>query len=187
MLEYADYQETITPDQLLDLMITTSSRQSVRLGEIASYDFVPAVNQILRNEGNISIKVGSDVKDVTLTGEIFDKILLYADSYDFPEGISYLKSGENAENSDLIISTVTSFFVALILIFTILVLQFNSYSQPAIILYSVILAMLGVNIGLFLTGNPYSMPFAIGFISLMGIVVNDAIILIDTINKNLKR
>ena len=69
----------------------------------------------------------------------------------------------------------------------ILVFQFNSYSQPLMILYTVVLATLGVNIGLFVTGNPYSMTFGIGFIALTGIVVNDAIILIDRINRNLDR
>jgi HAE1 family hydrophobic/amphiphilic exporter-1 len=41
-----------------------------------------------------------------------------------------------------------------------------------------------VNIGLYVTGNPYSMPFGIGFISLVGIIVNNAIVLIDKINAN---
>jgi multidrug efflux pump subunit AcrB len=51
--------------------------------------------------------------------------------------------------------------------FVILVYQFNSFSLPAIVLYSIITAFLGVNIGLWITGNPYSMAFAIGFISLI--------------------
>ncbi len=66
-------------------------------------------------------------------------------------------------------------------------LQFNSYGQPAIIMYSVIMGLLGANIGLYVTGNQYSMAFAIGFISLTGIVVNDAIVFIDRINKNLAK
>ena len=87
----------------------------------------------------------------------------------------------------MIISTVKSLFIALFLIFSILVFQFNSYSQPAIVMYSVILALLWVNTGLYVTWNPYSMPFAIWFIALMWVVVNDSIILIDRINKNLAR
>ena len=83
------------------------------------------------------------------------------------------------------------------MIFVILVLLFNSFAQPLIILYSVVLALLGVNIGLFIMNVlndlgvfyakiPYSLPFGIGFIALTGIVVNDAIILIDKINRNIK-
>ena len=84
---------------------------------------------------------------------------------------------------DLIISTVKSLFISIFLIFSILVFQFNSYRQPIIVLYSIVLALLWVNVWLYLTWNPYSMPFAIWFIALTWIVVNDAIILIDRINK----
>jgi HAE1 family hydrophobic/amphiphilic exporter-1 len=73
------------------------------------------------------------------------------------------------------------------LIFSILVFQFNSYVQPVIVLYSVILATLWVNIWLYVTWNPYSMSFMIWFIALTWVVVNDAIILIDRINKNLEK
>ena len=54
-------------------------------------------------------------------------------------------------------------------------------------MYSVIMGLLGANIGLYLTGNMYSMAFAIGFIALTGIVVNDAIVFIDRINKNIDK
>jgi hypothetical protein len=111
----------------------------------------------------------------------------FAEQYNFPEGISFSAGWENAENQDLIVSTFKSLFIAMFLIFSILVFQFNSFKQPAIVLYSVILALLWVNIGLYLTGNPYSMPFMIWFIALTWVVVNDAIILIDRINKNLEK
>lgn len=59
--------------------------------------------------------------------------------------------------------------------------------QPVIVLYSIVLALLWVNIWLYVTGNPYSMSFAIWFIALTWIVVNNAIILIDKINFNLSK
>ena len=93
----------------------------------------------------------------------------------------------NEENKDLLISIMKSLFIALFLIFSILVFQFNSFAQPAVVLYSVILAMVWVNIGLYITSNPYSMAFMIWFIALMWVVVNDAIILIDRINNNLAK
>jgi HAE1 family hydrophobic/amphiphilic exporter-1 len=68
--------------------------------------------------------------------------------------------------------------------FVILLLMFDSFTKPAIILYTIILAFLGVNIWLRATWNPYSMPFMIWFISLAWIVVNDAIIFLDRIREN---
>jgi multidrug efflux pump subunit AcrB len=81
----------------------------------------------------------------------------------------------------------TAFFLSVLAIFAILTLQFNSFSQPAVILYSVIMALPFVMIGLLLTGNQFSMPFGIGFIAFTGIAVNHGIILIDAINQNIKK
>lgn len=72
-------------------------------------------------------------------------------------------------------------------IFAILTLQFNSFSQPAVILYSVIMSLPFVMIGLILTGNHFSLPFGIGFIAFTGIAVNHGIILISAINENLQK
>jgi multidrug efflux pump subunit AcrB len=87
----------------------------------------------------------------------------------------------------LIQSTIAAFFVSLFLAFAILVYQFNSFSKPAMVLYSIITALLWVNVWLWVTGNPYSMAFAIGFISLIWVVVNTSIFLVDRINHNIEK
>ena len=71
-------------------------------------------------------------------------------------------------------------------IFAVLVLQFKSFLQPIVIFTSIPFAMAGSVIGLYITGQSFSMMAFIGLISLFGIVVNNAIILIDTTNRNLK-
>ena len=87
----------------------------------------------------------------------------------------------------MIIAVASAFFIAIMTIFAILTLQFNSFSQPAIILYSVVMALPFVMLGLIATGNQFSMPFGIGFIAFTGIAVNHGIILIDAINQNLQK
>lgn len=72
-------------------------------------------------------------------------------------------------------------------IFAILTLQFNSFKQPAIVLYSVIMSIPFVLLGLLITGNMISLTFGIGFIAFTGIAVNHGIILIDAININLRK
>lgn len=56
---------------------------------------------------------------------------------------------------------LSAFFIALVVIFAILTLQFHSFSQPLVILYSVIMSLSFVMVGLLLTGNQFSMPFGI--------------------------
>jgi HAE1 family hydrophobic/amphiphilic exporter-1 len=182
----------LSPDDIHNLMIQTWNCNNgickkVRVWDFATYHFTKAVSSINREKWNISITVESDLVAGTLPTDIQPRLIEYAKNYVYPDGISYTAWWENEENKDLIIATFKSLFIAIFLIFSILVFQFNSYGQPAIVLYSVILALLWVNIGLFVTGNPYSMPFMIWFIALVWVVVNDAIILIDRINKNLSK
>lgn len=89
----------------------------------------------------------------------------------------------------MIVGAFTALITSILLIFVILVFVFNSYSQPLIILYTIILGLLGVNFGLWLmkffdSSIGYNMPMGIGFISLNGLVVTNAIILLDKINRN---
>lgn len=179
---FEQYEDTLSPEDVENIILDTKVWK-VRVGDFASFEFKRAVNAITREDGNIIITVWSDFEEWFLPSELQPKFDEYAQNYVFPQWISYIKSWEAQENMELIMSTVRSLFITLFLIFSILVLQFNSYKQPAIVLYSIVLAMLWVNIWLFLTWNPYSMPFGIWFIALTWVVVNDAIILIDRINK----
>jgi len=186
ILSVGEFEDNLTPTDILDLVIATRIG-SVRVWDYADFTFEPGLSSINREDGKITIGANSDLEPWVLPSEIQPKLIDFAESYNYPEGISYTAWGENEENAELIAATLQSFFIALFLIFTILVFQFNSYSQPLIILYSVVLALLWVNVGLFVTGNPYSMTFGIGFIALTWVVVNDAIILLDRINRNLDR
>ena len=73
--------------------------------------------------------------------------------------------------------------VAIFLIFSLLVLQFGSYTQPIIIILTILFAMIGTFIGFFILKMSFSFPAVIGVISLTGIVVNDAIVMVDTMNE----
>lgn len=180
------YKNWVSPQDIQNIRLQTQVGE-IRVWDFLSYRFEPALWSITRENGSITISVNGELDSWYLPSDIQPKLIEFAESYTYPEGISYLAWWENVENAELIGATVRSFFIAVFLIFTILVLQFNSYSQPLIILYSVVLAMLGVNIGLFLTWNPYSMTFGIWFIALTWVVVNDAIILVDRINRNIER
>jgi multidrug efflux pump subunit AcrB len=157
------------------------------LSAFGEYTVTKAITSIQRQDTDITITIASDVQEgitPTVVQTAVDELMR---TYKLPTGIRYEQGGENQENADLIQTTVTAFIVSLLLIFGILVLQFNSYSQPIIIMYTVLMGFLGANIGLYVTGNSYSMSFGIGFIALTGIVVNIAIVFIDKINTNVER
>ena len=160
---------------------------SYRVGDFVDTKVANAIASVSRTDGKIEITVDADLEiggDTVTKQAEFES---FAQSYDFPLWISYSRGWENEENKELIVAVFTSFFLAIMFIFAILTLQFNSFSQPAIILYSVIMSLPVVMIGLLITGNQFSMPFGIGFIAFTGIAVNHGIILISAINENLEK
>lgn len=183
---YDDFADIISPSTIESLRIVTPAWPLI-LWEIMRYSIENAVGEISREDTNILVRVDADLAD-WFNGrwpELQSAYESRAWSYDLPEGISFEAAWETQENADLIFAAWQWLFISLFVIFGILVLVFNSYRKPAIILYSVICALLWVNIGLALTWNPYSMAFAIWFIALTGIVVNDAIIFVDRIMQNI--
>ena len=186
VVQYADTVNQVSPDNILSIVLSTKVGP-VPVGQIASYAFDSAISTISREDTKITITVNSDLQDGLSPDAIQPKLEAFAATYHFPDGVTYEAGGETAGNQDLIISTLVAFVIAVLLIYGILVLLFNSFLQPAIIMTSILMGYLGSLFGIELLGLPYSMPFAIGFIALTGIVVNNAIVLIDRVNINLSR
>ena len=178
----------VSPSTINDLTITTRAGV-LRFGEIATYSIDTSVGAITRENGDIMIRIDADLEEKYSTQwpNIQKQFTQRAQKYPYPAGITYKAWWEQSDNADLIQSTVVWLIVALFAIYMILVLEFNSFSQPAIIMYSVILGMLWVNIGLYLTGNPYSMPFMIGLIAMTGIVVDNAAVILERVNENVSQ
>lgn len=185
-VKYKDFQNWITPDDITNITIPTQN-WPIMFGTVSNYEFEKAIDQISREDTKIVVKVESDLEQGFVSTDIESKLNDFANNYNYPDGISFEKWWENQENADLIQAMWVSFLIALFLIYAILLLQFNSYLQPAIILYSVLLWLLWANIWLRITWNSYSLAFMIWFIALTGIVVNNAIVLIDKINESVSR
>ncbi|MEM9905739.1 MAG: efflux RND transporter permease subunit, partial [Cyanobacteria bacterium P01_D01_bin.44] len=104
----------------------------------------------------------------------------------WPRGYRYQYGGDAETSGETFASAGQMLIVAVFLIFALLVLQFGSYTQPIIIMLTIVFALIGTFIGFFLLGLSFSFPAMIGVIALTGIVVNDAIVMVDTMNAKLK-
>ncbi|MEM9215216.1 MAG: efflux RND transporter permease subunit [Cyanobacteria bacterium P01_F01_bin.150] len=104
----------------------------------------------------------------------------------WPRNYRYRFGGDADTSGETFGSAGQMLVVAIFLVFAVLVLQFGSYTQPIIIILTIPFALIGTLIGFFLVGLPFSFPAAIGIISLVGIVVNDAIVMVETMNERRK-
>ena len=102
-----------------------------------------------------------------------------------PEDYQIDYGGANKTNAESVQSIIAAMGLAFILIVATMVIQFNSFIKAAIVLITVPLALIGVFFGLAILGIPLSFPGLIGILALFGIVVKNAIILIDKISLNL--
>jgi multidrug efflux pump subunit AcrB len=130
-------------------------------------------------------------RDATITGDIekgyqLDDIIEELDvkisSFDWPNGYTYKYTGELESREESFGGMARASIIAVLAIFAILVLQFGSFMQPLIIFSAIPLALIGSTIALFITGYTFSFTAFIGLISLIGIVVNNSIILVDYAN-----
>ena len=105
----------------------------------------------------------------------------------WPRGYRYRFGGDSDTSSETFGSAGQMLVVAIFLVFAVLVLQFGSYTQPIIIILTIPFALIGTIFGYFLLDLPFSFPGAIGIIALTGIVVNDAIVMVETMNTRRKQ
>ena len=104
-----------------------------------------------------------------------------------PSSVSVDIGGESEDIDQSFTDMFVALIIGLVSMFAILVLQFNSFRYALYVLAIVPLSLIGVFTGLMITGSPLSFPSIMGFIALSGIVVNNSIILVDTINNDRRR
>jgi len=137
-----------------------------------------------RRDGQHVVTVLADLelgaRSTEVTRRILDQFSEF--SHRFP-GYVLQAGGEAKETDESFQSLYRAFLVAVVAIFLILTIQFNSLAQPFLILLTVPLAAIGVILGLFVTRMPFGVTAMVGLIGLAGIAVNNALVLIDFINE----
>jgi HAE1 family hydrophobic/amphiphilic exporter-1 len=177
--------EFTTVNDLENIIIFTPNGQSITLKQVASVDFNPALLSIRHRDGDLSASVTADIENNVVLKNVLDEFEEKKNALALPDGFQITVGGEVEDIEKSFRETFLSLGLAVVLIAFILVLQFNSFKQPFIILFALPLSIIGVIAGLNLVGQPFSFLAFIGIVSLSGIVVNDAIVLIDRINKNI--
>ena len=172
-------------NMLSDIYVTSLTGQQIPLMQVVSIQLQKGQTDYFHHQKLRMAKVSADAASGYSVNALTDEFVQYLEQYDLPMGMYYTLGGEEESRQESFAGLTQIMLITAIGIFAVLVLQFKSFLQPLIIFSSIPFAMAGSVIGLYITGLSFSMMAFIGLISLFGIVVNNAIILIDTTNRNI--
>lgn len=168
-------------ESLQDTALISPLGVAVPLSQVATISLDEGPSTISREDQERYVNITGDVYGRDL-GSVNKEIEALMDSYNFPSGISYEMGGQAEEMNETFVNLMLALLLSVVFVYMIIASQFESLLQPFVIMFSVPLAMSGGLIGLLISGTPLSAPAMIGMIMLAGIVVNNAIVLVDAIN-----
>jgi multidrug efflux pump subunit AcrB len=170
-------------DDLDKIYVSSVTGTMVPLKNLASIELTPSPLSINHFNLDRTVTVTADVSRGFSTNTATQNIIEKLEEYQWQKGYSYYIGGELESREESFGGMFKAIVIAMIAIFGILVLQFRSFSQPLIVFSAIPLAITGSILGLLLSGNTFSFSAFIGLTSLVGIVVNNSIILVDYTNQ----
>ncbi len=179
-------KESIDMEDFDRIYVNSLSGKFIPLKHLINIEFNEARGLITRLNLKKYAGITADIKKGHTLDEVLVPVVNKLETYNFPSGYSYQIGGELENRQESFGGMFRAIIIAVILIFAVLVLQFRSFTQPMIMFVSIPLAFIGSIWALYITGNTFSFTAFVGLISLVGIVINNAIILVDYTNKLLE-
>lgn len=168
--------------KLGQLLIHSPLDLDVPLADFVKFEVGKGPSEIKRLSQERTVQVYAKLYNRGLK-EATDDVLAILKTIRPPEKYSVQIAGENEEIQESFASLQFAFTLSIILVYMIMASQFESLTQPLLIMLCVPLSLIGVSLGLFVTGTPISVVVILGIILLAGIAVNNGIILIDYTNQ----
>ena len=172
-------------DELLSIPLFNNDGETISGSQLLETELGNAPLSITHKDAQRTVTVLAKTKGRTV-GEIVADLepKLAEMKGKWGQGYDYKFAGELETQGETFASAGQMAIVALFLVFAVLVIQFSSFTQPFIIMLAIPFAFIGTFLGFFLLQIPISFPAVIGIIALTGIVVNDAIVMIETMNNH---
>ncbi|PLX13225.1 MAG: AcrB/AcrD/AcrF family protein, partial [Marinilabiliales bacterium] len=164
--------------------VTNYAGSQIKLSQIVDIEFDKNIKRIDHYDLERYVSIMADVdENVQSIDKATRQVLEQLKQYDFPKGTTYMVGGEQESRSESFGGLGQALIIALLGIFAVLVLQFKSFKQPLIIFTAIPLSITGAFLTLMLLGYSFSFMAFVGLTSLMGIVINSSIILVDYANR----
>lgn len=182
-----DETNPVTIGNLLstEIEITTQAgeKNTIKLGDVAKIEEDVAANSITHVGTQRAMSVSAEVEEGYNNALLARDLQTKLADYEVPDGYSYTFSGEISNIDTMLEQMLLMLLLGFVLIYLVMVAQFQSLLSPFIIIFTVPLAFTGGFFGLVATGEPLSMLSLMGFAVLMGTVVNNGIVFVDYVNQ----
>ncbi len=178
-----------TPDinNLNELLVMSDDGSFVPLKQLISAKLQTVPSRLQHFYLERSALVTADTGIGYLTADVTAEVVAKLNELQFPQGIRFTVTGEQESRNESFAGLFKALLISLFGIFAVLVLQFRSFAQPAIVFASIPFAFSGAILALLTFGFSFSVMAFVGLTSLMGIVVNNSIILVDTANQLVRK
>jgi HAE1 family hydrophobic/amphiphilic exporter-1 len=170
----------------LRAVVLPTAAGPVPLTQVATVEQVEAQSSISRVDGERAATVSATPADADL-GTLTAQLNAALDELDLPAGVDVSVGGVAADQNDAFADLGLALVIAVVIVYLVMVATFRSLAQPLILLVSVPFAATGALLMLLVTGTPLGVPALIGVLMLIGIVVTNAIVLIDLVNQYRER
>jgi len=173
-------------ESISNIMITNLRGEQIPISAVAKIEMGTGPMTIKHKSQQRIVKVMANLLDTSL-GEAADEVQSLLDSMEVPEGVEVELSGQIEEQSESFGDLYTILIIGVLLVYMVMAAQFESLKDPFIIMFAIPFTIVGIILAFFVTGITLSVTTFIGVIMLMGIVVNNGIVLVDYTNLLRKR
>ena len=184
---YDESHNDYTRQDIRDMKITVTDKEGkvkdIPLSDIVTFEDGFGLNAINRVDQTRAITVSSGVAEDANITLVANEIIRQLDNYPFPEGYSYEMSGQDQTIREALRDMILMLILGIVLMYLIMVAQFQSFKSPFIVMFTVPLAFTGGFLGLLIAGMELSIIALLGFLMLCGVIVNNGIVLVDYINQ----
>lgn len=170
-------------EQLRNLTILRDDTQNVTLDMVADLKITPRLSQIRRNYRQTALSIGANLEDKFTVEQARDHITNVMQHIELPSGYSWTLDGSFRRQDEAQGVMVVNMLLALAMIYVVMAALFESLLLPTAVITSLMFSFTGVFWALFITGTSMSVMSMIGMLILMGIVVNNGIVLVDRVNQ----
>ena len=175
-----EYRQSL--QDMREFQVVQVDDQRIPLASLGRFETVEGVNSITRRDRETIMDISISVNG---SAEVYRQriIELFENDIVMPEGYRYSFTGENVDQQEASSSIFWALIAGLLLTYMVMAGKFENFRDPFVIMFTIPLAFFGSYFILWATGNPWSIPAGLGMIILVGIVINNGIVMVDYIHQ----